>query len=226
MKSKPLFIAATILVTAIILTIFVSRDKESGELGQNDTSQAERSTTRDDNKPGPRSARRNAASSDEESLPVPQRWADQINTLLGDDAITVPQAAAGMLKIVGNQSAPLPARQEALDHALNLTSDNSHVALQALIKSGNGKLPRALAQTILDDSYNRPGEIQVNTALKVLQAGYENIDEEENINEEAIELLHFHLEPERDPGKDIQAWEKEIDVYIQKQYADEVEEEE
>jgi len=121
---------------------------------------------------------------------------------------------------------PKDGQIKSIRHALNLTSDNSHVALQALIKSGNDNLPLALAQTILDDSYNRPGEIQVNTALKILQAGYENIDEEENINEEAIELLHFHLEPERDPGKDIQAWEKEIDAYIQKQNADEVEEEE
>lgn len=215
MKSKPLTIAAAIIFAVITLVVLSNRDKDKNNNQLDKTEQEQRSASRTNEASESRSATRNNSSPSQPSEPIPKVWADQINNLLGDDAVTVEQAAVGMLKIADNGSSPLPARYGALEHALNLTQDKDFNNILSIIDPEKKELPADLAQAILDDTYNRSNVIQVTTALKILQAGYESIDAEENINEEAIELLEFHTDQKH--GDDINAWEKAVADFIKEQ---------
>lgn len=219
MQSKPLAIAAVILLAAIMLAIFSGRDEDGGDTGQGDSEATQRSALRNgnDESTAARSARRQDQSAEDMAAPIPKKWADEINRLLGDDNVSVEQAATGLLQIVADKSAPVHARQEALEHALNLTLDRDHQAVQKLLQPANGKLPIELAQTILDDTYNRPAEIQIATAIKVLQGIRQGIlqGDYQEIKEEAIELLEFHLEA--DHGENLEAWKKASEDHLKAQ---------
>jgi hypothetical protein len=97
-------------------------------------------------------------------------------------------------------------RSDALEHALNLTNDNSFENVNSILTSQESAIPESLVQTLFDDSYNREHLSQVNIAYDILTGDYSN-----DLVEEAIEMLEFHTE--EDHGNNIGAWKKAVERY-------------
>jgi hypothetical protein len=97
-------------------------------------------------------------------------------------------------------------RSDALEHALNLTNDNSFENVNSILTSQESVIPELLVQTVLNDSYNRRHITQVDTSLRILTGEYS-----EELVEEALELLEFHTDENH--GNDIDAWAQAVERY-------------
>ena len=71
-------------------------------------------------------------------------------------------------------NALLNVRSDALEHALNLTNDNSFENVNSILTSQESAIPESLVQTLFDDSYNREHLSQVNIAYDILTGDYSN----------------------------------------------------
>ncbi|MGB2403382.1 MAG: hypothetical protein ACPIA7_08220 [Akkermansiaceae bacterium] len=220
MKLKPVTIAIAVLVAALAIGFLIkqkSREQSSQPAEALESLEQARSAKSDPRDPRePRTPGGIDASQGEEQ-PIPPQYGRLFARYLGDDSITIEQAADGLLAMAADPEAPLHVRSEALEHALNLTADQDFEKVNTILSSQEATIPEPLLQTVLNDSYNRVHITQVETAIRVLTGDYS-----EEIKEEALELLEFHTDEQH--GNNIDAWLQAVENYRQ-QNAQQLEEE-
>ena len=137
---------------------------------------------------------------------MPKKYGSLFRQYLGDDSISIEDAASGLLEMADDPTAPMNVRTDALEHALNLTNDANFENVNATLSSQQSAIPELLVQTVLNDSYNRRHITQVDTAFRILTGEYS-----EELVEEALELLEFHTDENH--GNDIDAWAQAVETY-------------
>ena len=211
MKSKPLIIAIIVLAAALLIGFYSTKntDSENNSAGDPSTQQeAARSATIEarDNRSPSQSGDPRETEDQTEDEEMPKKYGVLFRKYLGDDSISIPDAANGLLEMAGDPTAPMNVRTDALEHALNLTSDANFENVNAILTSQQNAIPESLVQTVLNDSYNRRHITQVDTAFRILNGEYS-----EEIVEEALELLEFHTDENH--GNDIDAWAQAVERY-------------
>mgnify|MGYP001575963847 FL=1 len=208
MKSKPLVIAIFVLTAALLIGFYgtQSNDSENNSTGkttaQHETARSSTSEARDNRSTYQSEEASNQLLEEE----IPEKYAAMFRKYLGDDSISIANASEGLLKIAADPTAPINARQDALEHALNLTNDTDFENINAALSTQENTVPEPLVQTVLDDSYNREHSTQVETAYQIITNKYS-----EEITEEAIELLEFHTDENH--GDDTDAWIQAVERY-------------
>lgn len=212
MKSKPLAMAVAILLVAVIVGYYKSNTNTPIETGSLETTNQPPQRQTANYEPGesrtPPVTQLPEVNLDDEA----QKYVQTVEKLLGDDSVSVDEAAQGLLAVAANPKASLEIRTDALEHALDLSNDEYFAQVNQVLASQEAAIPEALLQVVLDESYNREHDTQVETAFRVISGEYS-----EEIKEEAIELLEFHTEEEH--GNDVTAWQKAVESYRQKQEA-------
>ena len=210
MKSKPLAIAIFVLAVALLIGFYSSKKTNSadnsteGNATQQEAPRSAQAQPRD-----PRSASLPGSpreANDQEEAEMPKKYGALFRQYLGDDSISIEDAANGLLAMAADPTAPMNVRTDALEHALNLTSDANFENVNAILSSQQSAIPELLVQTVLNDSYNRRHITQVDTAFRILTGEYS-----EELVEEALELLEFHTDENH--GNDIDAWEQAVERY-------------
>ena len=210
MKSKPLAIAIFVLAVALLIGFYSSKKTNSadnsteGNATQQEAPRSAQAQPRD-----PRSASLPGSpreANDQEEEEMPKKYGALFKQYLGDDSISIEDAATGLLDMAADPTAPMNVRTDALEHALNLTSDANFENVNAILSSQQSAIPELLVQTVLNDSYNRRHITQVDTAFRILTGEYS-----EELVEEALELLEFHTDENH--GNDIDAWEQAVERY-------------
>jgi len=210
MKSKPLAIAIFVLAVALLIGFYSTKKTNSenntpAEISnQQEAPRSAQAQPRD-----PRSASLPGSSreaNDQEEAEMPKKYEALFRQYLGDDSISIEDAANGLLAMAADPTAPMNVRTEALEHALNLTNDANFENVNAILSSQQSAIPELLVQTVLNDSYNRRHITQVDTAFRILTGEYS-----EELVEEALELLEFHTDENH--GNDIDAWAQAVERY-------------
>jgi len=208
MKSKPLAIAIFVLAVALLIGFYSTKKTNSENNTPAETSNqqaAARSATAEPRDPrSPSQTESSSDASDQEEMP--KKYGALFRKYLGDDSISIADAADGLLKMAADPTAPMNVRSDALEHALNLTNDNSFENVNSILTSQESVIPESLVQTVLNDSYNRRHITQVDTSLRILNGEYS-----EELVEEALELLEFHTDENH--GSDIDAWAQAVERY-------------
>lgn len=131
-----------------------------------------------------------------------------------DQKTEMSDARALLMDVVKDNSAKLSSRLEAFGHFKNLwenptPEDKYTKELIGLI--ADTSTPRELLEEINSESLN------IDDATKLhLQLAFAR-HTEGDLSDEAVELLQMYVEPENDPGRDWQAWEKLLKDYLKKQ---------
>ena len=210
MKSKPLAIAIFVLAVALLIGFYSSKKTNSadnsteGNATQQEAPRSAQAQPRD-----PRSASLPGSpreANDQEEEEMPKKYGALFKQYLGDDSISIEDAATGLLDMAADPTAPMNVRTDALEHALNLTNDANFENVNAILSSQQSAIPELLVQTVLNDSYNRRHITQVDTAFRILTGEYS-----EELVEEALELLEFHTDENH--GNDIDAWAQAVETY-------------
>ena len=210
MKSKPLIIAIIVLIAALLIGFYSIKNTESennsteGNATQQEAPRSAQAQPRD-----PRSASLPGSSreaNDQEEPEMPKKYGALFRQYLGDDSISIEDAATGLLDMAADPTAPMNVRTDALEHALNLTNDANFENVNAILSSQQSAIPELLVQTVLNDSYNRRHITQVDTAFRILTGEYS-----EELVEEALELLEFHTDEKH--GNDLDAWAQAVERY-------------
>jgi len=210
MKSKPLAIAIFVLAVALLIGFYSSKKTNSadnsteGNATQQEAPRSAQAQPRD-----PRSASLPGSpreANDQEEEEMPKKYGALFKQYLGDDSISIEDAATGLLDMAADPTAPMNVRTDALEHALNLTNDANFENVNAILSSQQSAIPELLVQTVLNDSYNRRHITQVDTAFRILTGEYS-----EELVEEALELLEFHTDENH--GNDIDAWAQAVERY-------------
>ena len=210
MKSKPLAIAIFVLAVALLIGFYSSKKTNSadnsteGNATQQEAPRSAQAQPRD-----PRSASLPGSSreaNDQEEAEMPKKYGALFRQYLGDDSISIEDAASGLLEMAADPTAPMNVRTDALEHALNLTNDANFENVNAILSSQQSAIPELLVQTVLNDSYNRRHITQVDTSFRILTGEYS-----EELVEEALELLEFHTDENH--GNDIDAWAQAVERY-------------
>ena len=210
MKSKPLAIAIFVLAVALLIGFYSSKKTNSadnsteGNATQQEAPRSAQAQPRD-----PRSASLPGSpreANDQEEEEMPKKYGALFKQYLGDDSISIEDAATGLLDMAADPTAPMNVRTDALEHALNLTNDANFENVNAILSSQQSSIPELLVQTVLNDSYNRRHITQVDTAFRILTGEYS-----EELVEEALELLEFHTDENH--GNDIDAWAQAVERY-------------
>ena len=210
MKSKPLAIAIFVLVVALLIGFYSTKKTNSenntpAEISnQQEAPRSAQAQPRD-----PRSASLPGSSreaNDQEEAEMPKKYGALFRQYLGDDSISIEDAASGLLEMASDPTAPMNVRTDALEHALNLTNDANFENVNAILSSQQSAIPELLVQTVLNDSYNRRHITQVDTSFRILTGEYS-----EELVEEALELLEFHTDENH--GNDIDAWAQAVERY-------------
>jgi len=210
MKSKPLAIAIFVLAVALLIGFYSTKKTNSenntpAEISnQQEAPRSAQAQPRD-----PRSASLSDSSreaNDQAEPEMPKKYGALFRQYLGDDSISIEDAATGLLDMAADPTAPMNVRTDALEHALNLTNDANFENVNAILSSQQSAIPELLVQTVLNDSYNRRHITQVDTAFRILTGEYS-----EELVEEALELLEFHTDENH--GNDIDAWAQAVERY-------------
>lgn len=212
MKFKPLAMAIAILLVAVIVGIYNSKTNTANETGSLEKARQQSQPNTAKHEPGESLSPSVTQLPGDKLEDKSHKYVQTIEKLLGDDSVSIDQAAQGLLAVAANPKAPLEVRSDALEHALDLTNDEYFSQVNELLASQEAAVPEALLQLVLDESYNREHSTQVDTALRIISGEYS-----EEIREEAIELLEFHTEEEH--GNDVTAWQQAVENYHQKQEA-------
>lgn len=132
--------------------------------------------------------------------------ADQeISRLLADDEISVMDAAKGLLAMATDSRIAAELRADALQHGLNLVTDEDYADLVLADLESNYFETSGMQRLLLDDTYNRTDSAQLPAALALLK------NSQGEIRSEAKELLMFLLGPDADSyGDDYQKWHSAV----------------
>jgi len=208
MKSKPLAIAIFVLAVALLIGFYSTKKTNSENNTPAEISnqqEAARSATAEPRDPrSPRQTESSSDASDQEEMP--KKYGALFRKYLGDDSISIADAADGLLKMAADPTAPINVRSDALEHALNLTDDTNFENVNTILSSQESVIPEPLVQTVLNDSYNRRHITQVDTSLRILNGEYS-----EELVGEALELLEFHTDEYH--GDDLVAWTQAVERY-------------
>lgn len=194
MKRSLLVALAVALLAAAGLWFALSRpDRRPGDSGQ-DSSHAGRNDRRERPERDPRPPRNPGT--------VPSgAGSDEVADLVGDPALTEDQLLGRLEKFVGDAGRPLPERLEALDHLINLSSDENPSALRNL--ASRRVLPPEIRRRLVSESLNYKAPLQGELLVLLMEnaAG----DERDEIRAELHALVR------RDLGDDPAAWRRAID---------------
>ena len=137
-------------------------------------------------------------------------WERTIAGVIMDDKLTNDQAAAALMEVARNPNAPDQQRLDALEHAINLLSDDIYSEeILALVKSG--RATNEQLETVIFSLHDRSGKAQLVTALSIAQINTTPIAEE------AFDLLSFMVETEDDLGKDWDRWGRAVEQQLAEQ---------
>lgn len=135
----------------------------------------------------------------------PAKADEEISRLLGDDAISVLDASKGLLAIAADSRVEKAARADALQHGLNLVSDEDYADLVLPELEDNLFESPEMQRLLLDDAYNREDLAKLPAALAVMKHG------QGEIKTDARELLAFLLNAEsEDWGDNYDLWHKAV----------------
>lgn len=145
-----------------------------------------------------RAARSNPSSTPEgpsarDPRPERERTLEQINAWLADDSLPPEQAARKLWAVFTDTKQAKDVRHEALEHALNLTTDKQLVAEFIPIYGQPGLWSGDIGETALDELYNRGkgAKLSASAALLVHATG--------EFRDHIRELLRFEVDdPEAD----------------------------
>gem|GEM_PF-6856598 len=94
---------------------------------------------------------------------------ETISGWLADESVTPEMAAEKLWSMASDPSRSVLGRDEALTHALNLTDDETFRSKVIPLLGKRGLWPDAMGEKILDELYNRPGELKIPGALALFQ---------------------------------------------------------
>ncbi len=167
MKLKPITIAIAVLLTALVIGFMINqKSREQSSQPAKAPEPLEQPRSAKSNPRDPRAPRTPGGidASQGEQQSIPPQYGRLFARYLGDDSITIEQAADGLLAMAADPEAPPHVRSEALEHALNLTADKDFEKVNTILSSQEAVIPEPLLQTVLNDSYNRVHITQVETA--------------------------------------------------------------
>jgi len=140
------------------------------------------------------------------SAPSPEETAklvaalQEIDSSLRDKQLPPAEAGLKMAKLAADPNVPLAARTDALQHAMNLLSDQGFASLDGMLK--DQKTPVPLLDMVFVEVHNRPATTQLPVALSLLHSA------NPEVASRARNLLAFHLN--RDYGDDFSAWDRPV----------------
>jgi len=143
-----------------------------------------------------------------ETTPKPNTTAavERIDEVLRDESISHDDAARNLLAVVADDAVSDAVRLEAMQHAMNLLSDESFTAVEGLLK---GKTtPPEILDTVFHEIHNRAVDVQLPAAYLLMQRSGEEVAQQ------ARDLLGFHLE--QDLGDDPAAWAEAVRAATEK----------
>lgn len=204
MKNKLPLIAA-LAIAAIVAVLVINNT------GDNDPSSGAPSAGNTTTEPGSGRSPRNGGTSNRNLNAALSNLDGQekIDLVLADENISHEQAYRKLLAVTLDQQVAIEVRNDALEHALNLVTNSHFKAIYDILGTGKHELPAPLVQTILDDTMNRTEDIQLNTALLILQGSHKGL------TEEAKELLEFHLDENH--GNDLIRWNNAVLKYLEQE---------
>jgi len=135
---------------------------------------------------------------------------EEIDAVLRDESIPQDNAARRLVALASDATVPNKIRNDALQHAMNLLPNGSFDSLAEMIKTQ--ATPPELLDLVFHEIHNRPVEVQLPTALLLMQRSGEQVAQQ------ARELLAFRLE--KDLGEDPAAWATAVQEATQKAKAE------
>lgn len=131
----------------------------------------------------------------------PEKAEQEISRLLEDNSISVLDASKGLMAIAANPKVDKAVRTDALQHGLNLVSDEDYADLVLPELEANLFESPEMQRLLLDDAYNREDTAKLPSALAVMKHA------KGDMKKDAQELLAFMLNVEGENwGDDYDRW--------------------
>lgn len=187
-----LLVATTALVISAV--VLLMRGKDPASKGGDQPSAPQGAA----HAPSSRAARSNPSSDPEgpaarDPRPEPTRTLDRINDWLADDSLPPEEAAKKLWEVFADTRQTKEVRQEALSHALNLTTDKRLIAEDLPLYKQPGLWSGEIGETALDELYNRGKGAKLSAGAALL--GHASGEFRDHLRE----LLRFELDdPEAD----------------------------
>jgi hypothetical protein len=125
----------------------------------------------------------------------------RVEAIIEDNSLTDAQAAEKLQELVAQEDVASAEKQEALEHAIILSSDELGKGLVKL--AGKPALAPELAEMLLADFHNRKDPDRLAGAVALAK------NDDASVREEAMELLRFLMdEGEGEEGTDVEILEK------------------
>jgi hypothetical protein len=215
MKTKTTGLLIGILIIgAILLGVRLVRDSAndpaSPDAGKPQASDVVKPTTSSQDRPKGSTSSRNTDNT-ARPAPVEPGLADaEISRLLSDDNVPVLQAAKGLLAIAADSRVDAKVRADALQHGLNLTSDEDYAELALPDLEANHFESQEMQRVVLDDAYNRDDTAKLPSALALMK------HTTGDMQNEAIELIAFITSEDESIGANYDKWSSIITEHLLK----------
>ncbi len=136
----------------------------------------------------------------------------EISRLLADDKVPVLEAAQGLIAIAADALVTATVRADALQHGLNLTSDEDYADLVLGNLDGNLFETPEMLRIALDDAFNRGNTAKISAAFAILKIS------QGELRDEARELLAFSTQSDAEEiGDDMVKWEAIVKSQLNKE---------
>lgn len=215
MKTKTTGLLIGILIIgAILLGVRLVRDsgKEPvpADTDHPQLTAGSKPTTSSKDRPKSNTSSRNADNT-ARPAPVDPGAADaEISRLLSDDKVPVLQAAKGLLAIAADSRVDAKVRTDALQHGLNLTSDEDYAELALPELEANHFESPEMQRVVLDDAYNRDDKAKLPSTLALMK------HTTGDMQKEAIELIAFITSEDESIGANYDKWSSIITEHLLK----------
>lgn len=215
MKTKPAGLLIGILIIgAILLGVRLVRNSGSEpsnpDQGNEQVSDAHKPATSSQNRPKGSTSSRTADSSSRPAAVEPELADAEISRLLSDDKVPVLQAAKGLLAIAADSRVAVKVRADALQHGLNLTSDEDYAELALPELEANHFESPEMQRIALDDAYNRDDIAKLPSTLALMK------HTTGEMQKEAIELIAFITSEDEAIGTNYDKWSSIITEHLLK----------
>ena len=166
-RSKVLLLAGILLLTASGILVWKNVVLSAPSPGSRLPVSVEKSRNRSSNP--------SQATPAQEGPAVRSRTAQENNDVetisgwLADESVTPEVAAEKLWGMASDPARSVVVRDEALTHALNLTDDETFRSKAIPLLGKRGLWPDAMGEKILDDLYNRPGDLKISGSLALFQ---------------------------------------------------------
>lgn len=215
MKTKTAGLLIGILIIgAILLGVRLVRDSEvdrvSSDGSKPEVSAQGRPTTSSQDRPKGSTSSRNADHTARPAPVEPAKADEEISRLLADDQVPVLQAAKGLLAIAADSRVDGKVRADALQHGLNLTSDEDFAELVLPELEANHFESPEMQRIALDDAYNRDDQAKLPSTLALMK------NTTGDMQKEAIELLAFITSEDEAIGANYDKWSTIVTEHLLK----------